>query len=144
MFFFTALAARKNDSLSRFFCSAALGVLILVLGLLPVLFIPQVLVTLSFTKVYFVTIAVFIAIIFVILSVLRKGAVSLVFPPALGFFWLFTLLALASGLLSGDRLDALGGNVMEIHTAGFILVLALVMTVALFFGSAKAAVVRLF
>jgi len=138
------LQQEKNDSLSTFFRSAALGVLILVLGLLPVLFIPGLLTTIGFTKVYFVAVAVFAAIVLVILSVLRKGTVSLVFPPTLGLFWLFTLIVIAAGLLSGDRLDSLSGNGMEIHTAGFILMLALVMTVALFFGKAKAAVVRLF
>ncbi len=135
-FFSPRLQQEKIDSLSNFFHSAALGILILVLGLLPILFIPGALTSLGFTKVYFVAVAVFAAIVLVILSVLRKGIVSLVFPPALGIFWIFTLVAIVAGLLSGDRLDALTGNGMEIHTAGFMVVLALVMTVALFFGRA--------
>ncbi|HMO78094.1 MAG TPA: hypothetical protein PKA42_03050 [Candidatus Paceibacterota bacterium] len=143
-FFSPRLQQEKADSLTTFFRSVALGSLILVFGLLPVLFLPNVLTTLGFTKVYIVAVGVFVAIIFVILSVLRKGTVTLMFPPTLGLFWAFTLLAIASGLLSGDRLDALSGQGMEIHTAGFILLLALVMTVTLFFGNAKAAVVRLF
>ncbi len=143
-FFSPKLQQEKSDSLSNFFRSAALTVLILVFGLLPILFIPGVQVVLSFVKVYVVALALFVAIILVILSILRKGIVSLSFPPALILFWSFTLIAIAAGLLSGDRLDALTGNSLEIHTAGFMLILALVMTVALFFGNAKAAVVRLF
>lgn len=134
----------RKDSLSTFFCSMALGVLILAFGLLPLLFVPDTSVSLNFTKIYLVTLGIFAALILIILSILRKGMVSLFLPPALGLFWAFTLVAFASGLLSGDRLDTLTGTSMEIHTAGFMLLLALVMSIALFIGSVKAAVVRLF
>jgi tetratricopeptide (TPR) repeat protein len=143
-FFSPRLQQEKVDGLSIFFRSAAIGVLILVLGLLPVLFVPGIIATLGFTKVYLVAIAIFVTIILVILSVLRKGIVTLVFPPAIAAFWFFTLVAIVASLLSGDRLDSLTGNGMEIHTSGFMLVLALVMTVTLIFGSARAAVMRLF
>jgi len=143
-FFLPRLQQEKNDELSLFFRSAALTILVLVLGLLPIIFIPGVLTTLGFTKVYLVTLGVFASIILIILSVLRRGTVSLLFPPALILFWLYALLFIAAGVLSGDRPDSLTGNGMEIHTAGFVFVLALVMTVSLFLGSAKVAVVRLF
>ena len=133
-----------KDSLSSSLQTFAQGVLILLFGLLPILFIPGVYTALGFTKSYFVALGVFVALVALSLSVLRSGSIRLVIPPALAFYWLFVLFALASALLSGDSADAIFGNVLEVHTVGFMTLLGIVMTVSLAFTGAKASVSRLF
>src|SRR3989338_7621335 len=133
-----------KDSLSSSLQTFAQGVLILLFGLLPILFIPGVYTALGFTKSYFVALGVFVAFVALSLSVLRSGSIRLVIPPALAFYWLFVLFALASAILSGDSADAIFGNVLEVHTVGFMTLLGIVMTVSLAFTGAKASVSRLF
>lgn len=134
----------NKDSLSSSLRFLAQGILTLVFGLLPVFFIPSVYTSLGFTKIYFVALGLFAALVFLSLSILRSGNLRVMVPPALALFWLFAVVAIASALLSGDALDALYGNVMEVHTASFFVLMALVMTTALAFTGAKSAVARLF
>ncbi len=134
----------NTDSISSFLKSTAQGILIVLFGFLPIFFVPGIYTSLGFTKVYFVALGVFAALVLLSLAILRSGSARVVIPPALAFFWLFTLTALASALLSGDSQDALYGNVIEVHTAGFLVLMALVMTVALSFSSSKSGVTRLF
>lgn len=133
-----------KDSLCNSMTALAQGILALVFGLLPIFFIPGVYTSLGFTKVYFLTLGVFGAIIFLSLSILRSGNIRVVVPPALAFYWLFTLVAIASSLLSGDVQDSLYGNSMEVHTASFLVLLGLIMTSAMSFSGSKSAVTRLF
>ncbi len=134
----------NNDTISSFLRSTAQGILIVLFGFLPIFFVPGIYTSLGFTKVYFTALGVFAALVLLSLSILRSGSARVVVPPALAFFWLFSLTALASALLSGDSQDALYGNVLEVHTAGFLVLMALVMTVAMSFSSAKSGVTRLF
>jgi tetratricopeptide (TPR) repeat protein len=138
------LKQEGKDSLSGTLRSLAQWAVVIIFGLLPIFFIPNVFASLGFTKVYFVSLGLFAAIVFLSLSILRSGSVRVVVPPALALFWLFTVIAVASGLLSGDALDSLYGNSLEVHTAGFIVLMALVMSVSLAFSGAKSAVARLF
>ena len=133
-----------SDGLSNSLQSFAQGVLILLFGLLPIFFIPGVYTALGFTKSYAVALGVFVALVALSLSILRSGSLRLVVPPALAFFWAFVVFALASALLSGDTTDAVFGNVLEVHTVGFMALMGLVMMVSLAFTGSKAAVSRLF
>jgi tetratricopeptide (TPR) repeat protein len=134
----------NNDHLSSSLRFLAQGILTLVFGLLPIFFIPSVYTSLGFTKVYFVALGLFAALVLLSLSILRSGSVRVVVLPALALFWLFAVVGIASGLLSGDVEDAIYGNVFEIHTASFLVLMALTMTAALTFSGAKSAVSRLF
>jgi tetratricopeptide (TPR) repeat protein len=138
------LKQNTKDTLSGLLRSMAQGLLTLVFGLLPIFFVPGVYTALGFTKSYFVAVGLFAALVLLSLSILRSGSVRVVFPPALAFFWAFALIAIVSGVLSGDVNDALYGNVLEVHTAAFVTLMALVMTLALAFAGAKAAVARIF
>ena len=133
-----------KDSLSDTLRSLAYGVLVAVFGLLPIFFVPGVYASLGFTKTYAVTVAMFVAVLLLALSVLRSGKMRLIIPLPLAFFWGFALTAVASALLSGDIKDALYGMVFEVHTAGFMLLMALVMTVSLVFSQSKVATRRIF
>ncbi len=132
------------DSLSGTMRSLAQWVMIAVFGLLPLFFIPSLYTSVGFVKVYFVSLGIFAVIVLLSLSILRSGNLKLVMPASLAFFWLFTLTALASGLLSGDVKDALYGNTLEIHTVSFFVLMALIMTTAMSFSGSKGSVARLF
>jgi tetratricopeptide (TPR) repeat protein len=134
----------EKDKLAASLKSLSQGILVLVFALLPIFFIPGVFTSLGLMKVYMVVIGVFSAIVFLSLSILRSGSIAVVVPPALAFYWLFTVIAIASAFLSGDTQDALYGNAIEVHTAGFLVLLGLVMTISMSFGSSKAAITRLF
>ena len=134
----------QKDTLSGFMRTGAYGILIIVFGLLPVLFIPGVYTSIGFSKSYFVIIGLFLALVLLSLAMLRSGTMRVLVPPTLAFFWGVAAVAVVSGLLSGDVHDALFGNVFEVHTAGFLVLMGLVMTASLVFSGAKAATSRLF
>jgi tetratricopeptide (TPR) repeat protein len=134
----------NRDKLRGYLQTSAKMLLVLVFSLLPIFFIPNIFTSLNFTKTYFVIVGVLVAVILLSLSMLRSGTIKLFFPPTLAIFWLFALMGLASALLSGDKADALYGNMLEVHTAGFFVLMALIMTVSLTFASSKSAIVRLF
>lgn len=134
----------SKDKLGEFLRRFSKNILIIVFGLLPILFIPGVYTSLGLTKVYFVILGLFVVFILLSLSILRSGRLRLAVPLPLTIFWLFTLLAIASSLLSADTQDSLYGNTLEVHTAGFFLVTALIMTISLAFIDAKASISRLF
>jgi tetratricopeptide (TPR) repeat protein len=133
-----------KDNIVDFLKSISQLFLILAFGLLPIFFIPGVYASLGFTKTYLVIVGVFISTIFISLAILRSGYFKVSFPFPLALFWAFSATAVVSALLSGDRQDALYGNALEVHTAGFILLLAVIITLASVFGNSKAAISRLF
>ncbi len=133
-----------KDSLGGLLKSLALGLVTISITLLPVFFIPGVFTSLGFTKVFMVGLILLMAFILLSLSVLRSGTARVMIPPALAFFWLFAVVAVVAALLSGDVRDSLFGNAFEVHTAGFITVMALLMTVGMLFANQKRMVTRLF
>ena len=133
-----------EDKIKKFLQNSAKTVLLSVFVLLPIFFIPNSFTALNFTKSYFVIIGVLLAIVFLSLSVLRSGKIKISFPIALSLFWAFVLTGLVSALLSHDVSDAVYGNILEIHTAGFFILMALIMTVSLALSDSKIAIIRLF
>jgi tetratricopeptide (TPR) repeat protein len=131
------------DMLSSFFLKGARIVFGLTLALLPVWFIPFSGVSLGFTKATFVVVGSYLAIVLAALALLRSGKVQLHTPLLLVLFWLFTGVSLAASLLSGDSYDSLFGGALDVHTSGFIALMATVMTLCLMFVGARAAIVRL-
>lgn len=134
----------NKDGLGMFLRGLAQTILVVVFGLLPIFFIPNIYTSLGFTKLYFVTLGLFAAFVLLSLSILRSGSIRVVTPLALVFLWSFAILAVASSLLSGDKQDSLFGNVFEIHTSGFLVVIALVATVSMAFSNSKSSITRLF
>ncbi len=136
------LTQLTKDSLSSLLRTMALGALTVIFGLLPIIFIPGVYTALGFGKVFVLGLGLFAGLILFSLAVLRSGVVRIFIPPALLFFWVFALVAVASAMLSGDVVDSMYGNVFEVHTAGFLILLALIMSAGLLFSTSKRMIVR--
>ncbi|MEZ4195339.1 MAG: tetratricopeptide repeat protein [Candidatus Paceibacterota bacterium] len=134
----------SEDTLSVFFHKASLVILVGTFGLLPVLFIPGVFAPIGFTKVLFLSIGLFASLIFACLGVLRSGKVRTYLPLPLTLFWGFSLFSLVSALLSGDVSDSLYGAAFEVHTAGFMIIMAMIMTMALVISGSKKSFSRFF
>jgi hypothetical protein len=141
--FLPRLKNLNKDNLSSWLQGIARVIFIFIFGLLPIFFIPGVYTSLGFTKSYFVIIGIFAVIILFSLSILRQGIIKFTLPLALILYWFFTIIMIASSLLSGDRTDALYGNTLEVQTAGFFVLMGFIMTVGLVFGKSKTAIARL-
>lgn len=119
-------------------------VLIGVLGLLPLFFIPIAYAPLGYSKVLFVFIGVFSALIFFGLAALRAGRLEFSFSPLLLSMWAIVLVSLISTLFSGDMRDAIVGISFGTQTLAFIALMAFVMTVVGVLGSAKTSVMKFY
>lgn len=127
----------KKDPISSLLYKVARYLVLFLFAILPVFFTAGLWASLGFDK---VILAVVISSVVVALScfmALRKVRVKTVLPLSLGFFWLTAILAFISGYSSGDTLDAIRGSGLEVQTAGFIALLALVMTTTLVFQNSK-------
>lgn len=133
-----------DDVLSSFFYKTSQIILMIVLGLVPVFFVPGVYAALGFTKIFFLTIGIFAALIFACLAALRSGEIRTYLPLPLLFFWLFSLFAVVSALLSGDSQDSLFGVAFEVGTAGFLVLMSTVMTISLVISGSKKSFSRFF
>lgn len=133
-----------HDALAERFISIAQHILVVTFGLLPIFFIPATSAPFSYSKVLFVTIGLFAALILYGFALLRRGSVGLRVALAPAALWLVAFVALVSALLSGDFRDAFVGETLGVHTALFIALLALATTVWAIVGNSKAAVMRLF
>lgn len=140
----SGVAHSTPDKLTRTLHRIAEGILAVVFGFLPLLFIPLASAPLEYTKVVAVVCGLALSAIFYSFSVLRSGTVSWHFPKAMLVFWLTVIAAGISAFLSGDVRDALIGNVMNVHTAVFLVVLAFTMTAWTLFSVRKETVVRLY
>lgn len=133
-----------SDLIEKRIRNIAEYILVGVFGLLPIFFIPSQAASLEYSKILFVIGGVFLALIFYSLSVLRSG--KIVYGTSLSFIalWVVALVAVLSALMSGDRQDAFVGDLLGIHTAVFVALLALIATVWLVVGVNKKAIMRLF
>ena len=133
-----------QDPIATKLRSVSHWILVVAFGLMPLLFIPTFFVPLGHTKTAVVIIAVLFSLIFFSLSVLRSAKLSYSFPWALVALWGVVIVTTVSALLSGDIADALLGDMIDIHTAGFALLLAVAATVWTFFNVQKESVMRLY
>ncbi|NCN52537.1 tetratricopeptide repeat protein [Candidatus Parcubacteria bacterium] len=140
----TSVVRNSSDRLAHVFNRISQGILAVVFGFLPILFIPLASAPLEYTKIFIVICGLALAAIFYSFSVLRSGTISWPTPYVLIVFWLLVVASAISGFLSGDIRDALIGNVMGIHTVIFMAILAATMTAWMFFDITKETVVRLY
>jgi tetratricopeptide (TPR) repeat protein len=131
-----------KDTIEQWLLSVAQYVLVATIVIAPFLFFPQAQLSLGFTKGFVVTVGGLSAVIIFSLFMLRIGMMRLVAPLVLIPLWAVVLLALASALLSGDRLDALVGDTMQIHTTAFVALLALVVTATALILEGKSVIIR--
>ncbi|MBY0309993.1 tetratricopeptide repeat protein [Patescibacteria group bacterium] len=133
-----------KDTIEQWLLSIAQYVLIVTVVVTPFLFLPQAQLSLGFTKGFVVLVGGLVAVIVFSLFMLRIGVVRMVAPVVLIPLWTFVLLAFASALLSGDRLDALVGDTVQIHTATFIALMALVVSATALILEGKGVIIRFF
>lgn len=131
-----------TDVVERWLLGAAQYVLLVAAVLLPIWFLPNDQLSLGFTKSFGVLVGVAVATIIFSLFVLRIGVVRIVAPLVLLPLWGLVLVAFASALLSGDRFDSILSDTMQIGTAAFIAVMALMVTAATLILDSKTAVMR--
>ncbi len=122
----------------------AQNVLVIVFGLLPLFFIPSSLAPFEYTKILIVVIGVVAALVLYSLSALRDGKIIIGFSRTLLVMWGVALIAIIAAMLSGDTSDSLIGETFSTHSAIFVALLALVMSVWVIFGVERAAVMRLY
>lgn len=117
-----------TDVIERWLLTLAQYILIALVVVLPIVFIPQAQISLGLTKSFVTLVGMLGVLIVYCLFVLRIGTVRIVAPSVLLPLWALGLVAVASALLSPDRFDALVGETLQIQTAAFFLLLALVTT----------------
>lgn len=105
--------------------------------LLPLAFSPGLPATLGFVKSIVALSGGLLIAVLLSLAALRFKQVKTVLPLPLLIFWLFVAAALVSGFLSGDVQDAIRGSYLEVQTASFIGIMALMMTIPLVLQQSK-------
>lgn len=133
-----------DDSVVQKLQNVAQHILVIIFGLLPVYFVPLATAPLIYSKVFLVVVAVFVSFILFAVSVLRTGNLRVHVPWSLLVFWLVAAVTMVSAIFSGDLRDAIMGGEFGVHTAGFIMFLALTATVWMLVGNNKAAIMRLY
>lgn len=135
---------RQNDPIATALCRYAQNVLVLIFGLLPLFFIPSVVVPFEYTKVFVVIVGLLIALVLYSLSVLRSGVLSVGVSYPLLALWGVVGITFLSSFLSGDFKDSLVGDLFSIHSTAFVAILALIPTVWLLLKSSKASIMRMY
>lgn len=110
---------------------------IVLFGILPIFFTVGLWASLGFSKTILAIAVGALVVVTMSLLTLRRSKALTVLPISLGLFWAVVLVAIISGLLSGDSQEAIRGSVMGVHTAGFIAVLGLAMTIPLALQGSK-------
>jgi len=120
-------ASVYSDTLCQLFFRLARISFWTTLLLIPLLFIPTVAATLGVIKVYVILVGALLSVIFVSLATLRSGRVQWCFSPVV-ISWLVVVgSAILSGLLSPQIRNSFLGDVMDIFTVGFLVILGLVL-----------------
>ena len=143
----TLLSREENtasDRVEKVLQTISQNIIVFVFGLLPLFFIPVAYMSFDYVKTIAVIVGVLLAIIFFSLSVLRSGRVQIAAPLALGGMWLVAIVTSISAMLSGDMRDAFMGDDIGVHTALFVILLALVATVTSVTGQTKTTIMRLY
>ncbi len=135
---------RNTDPIAETLHRYAQNILVVVFGLLPVFFIPSTLAPFEYSKIFFVIIGIVSALILYSLSVLRSGKITLSLSYTLGTIWIVALVAFVSALLSGDIKDSLVGDLLSVHSAVFVAILALTVSVWALIGVSRVSVIRLY
>lgn len=133
-----------DDKIAQKFLSVSHYILVAVFGLLPLLFVPSTYMPFSSGKILFVSIALSVALLFMVVGILKRGSLQIRYPLILLGVWSIAAATLVSALLSGDVRDSLFGDGLGSYTAFFAFLMALLVTMAMSFVSNKQAVVRLY
>lgn len=137
-------AKNVDDNIKTSLQTISQNIMVVAFGLLPLFFIPVAFAPFDYSKTLFIITAVLISCIFFSLSVLRTGSININAPLALVAFWVVAVVTLISSFLSGDIADSFMGDVVGVHTALFILLLAVIMSISSIFDYTKTTIMRLY
>lgn len=132
------------DTVANRFLQFSQNIFVIILGFIPIIFIPLSYAPFGFTKTMIVVAALMLCVLFLSFSVLRSGRVSLQMPLILVAFWSIAGVSVLSALFSNDMHDALIGDTLGVQTALFTCLLALIATVAGVLRGSKLGIVRLY
>lgn len=133
-----------DDPIAARLTTIAQYILVITFGLLPIFFVPSVIAPFGYSKVVFVILGTFLALILYSFALLRTGMITTRLSWAPAILWVVTLIALVSAFLSGDFRDAFIGEMFEVHTTVFVALLALTATVWMLLATNKTVIMRLF
>jgi len=125
------------DTVGGVLLKVAQYAVLVLMGGVTLFFTPGVWASLGFDKTVFTIALAGIALMAVSLVALRMRHAHTVLPLSLGLFWAVVGVAVLSALLSGDIQDSLVGSALGPQTAGFLFVMALVMSVTLVLQGSK-------
>lgn len=131
----------NRDSISRGMIQLSRALLVLAVFLSTIIFIPGVPNFLGPAKVYSVLFLLLLILVLYSLSILRTGAVSVRIVPLLLSFWAVIMISGISASLSPTPKWSLFGDVLEIHTVGFLILLGSLATLFTLVGMSKRAMV---
>lgn len=132
------------DSIVTIFQSISINSVLIVLGVLPIIFIPIWYAPFTYTKSFLVVVVLLLAIILYSLSVLRSGTTAWLNSSVIWALWGVVATGVISGLFSGDLADAFIGNTLNVHTVFFMVLVALVTTFIALQAHVRGAVMRFY
>lgn len=121
----TVPAQKVEDMVAARLHTVAQYILIVVFGTLPILFLPWIEFSLTYTKTFVVIVGVFLALTLYSFAVLRTGSFRVSLPIPIVILWLLVVAGAASAFLSGDVRDAFLGDFLEHQTVAFLALSAL-------------------
>lgn len=136
--------AGAEDSVAQKLLLVARSIVVLVFGLLPLFFVPSNFVLVGYTKFFVASLAIFLALILFVFSLLRQGVVRTRFEMSIFVLWGVFAVSVLSALFSGDFFDSFWGTEVGVHSAIFTGILALVVTVWSQLCTDKTTVIRLY
>ncbi|MEX0930906.1 MAG: hypothetical protein WDZ68_01295, partial [Candidatus Paceibacterota bacterium] len=134
----------EDDPVATWLLKISQTTLIVVLGLLPLLFVPIAYAPFGYSKIFFVLVGVAISLLFFTLYVLREGIFTFNRSLVLIALWALVGAYGVSALFSGDMKDALIGEAFSIHSAAFVFLFAAVATATMVLSNSKSSIVRLY
>lgn len=118
----------SDDKVSKALKSISQFILLFTLGVLPIAFLPIAFLPFMHGKVLLVMAGVVLAVFFYVLHVLREGSYTIQLPLAYLALWLLAGVSVVSALVSGDVRDGVVGDYFGVHTAGFMVLLAFIVS----------------
>jgi tetratricopeptide (TPR) repeat protein len=127
----------KLDVVGGFLLKVAQYAVLILVGFVAIFFTPGTWASVGFDKTLFAIVLCAVALIATGLLALRSRSAQTVLPVSLGLFWGVVAVALLSAVVSGDIQDSLVGSVFGPQSAGFLAVLAVVMSAMLVLQRSK-------
>lgn len=134
----------EEDVVATTLAKIARTILVVVLGLTPIFFIPAAYAPFNFTKIIFVIVGVLLALIFYSLSVLRAGRLEVHSYAGLWAAWALAAIVFLAAAFSGDLRDSILGDGLGIQTAGFVALLALVISTVTILREKKNSIMQVY